>query len=597
MTSLTPEIAVLLIILVVAIILFATERVPVDVISLGVMVALVVTGLLTTEQAFAGFGSDTVMMFLGLLILTAALTRTGVVDVVGRTIIRSSGQDPRRLLLVIMAGAAGLSTFMSNTAAAAFFLPIAIGLAQRSRTSASQLLMPLAFAAILASSVTLVSTSTNIVISGLLTDYDLPPMGMFELAPVGLPVMLLGIAYMYFIGSRMIPNRMGEDEFEDGLGARIYLTELMILPNSPLIGKTLQDSGLGSELDLKVLRVVRAKNQYFGPRADLVLQGDDVLLVEGGRDEILKVKDTTGIDIKADVKLSDPSLRADETLGLVEAILLPGSPLIGRTLKRFRFRERYGLQVLAINRHGETIRRKISQVPLRLGDVLLVQGRQRNVALLASDRSISILGQVEGQRPNLQRAPMAVALFAGSLLVATVGLVPLPVAVLAGAALAFVTRCITPEEAYREVEWKLIVLVGGMLALGAAMETTGAAQFLAGELVRLTNGASPLVLLAAFFIVTMLLTQPMSNQAAAVIVVPVAIQTALHLNLNPRSFAMMIAVAASCSYITPLEPACLMVYGPGRYRFMDFIRVGSLLTVIIFALALVLVPLVWPLSP
>ena len=595
MSALTTEIAVLLFILITVLVLFATERVPVDVISLGVVVALVVTGLLPMERAFAGFGSETVMMFLGLLILTAALSRTGVVDAAGRTIIRATGEDPRRLLLVIMVGAAGLSTFMSNTAAAAFFLPITVGLAQRTRTSASQLLMPLAFAAILASSVTLVSTSTNIVVSGLMTRYDMPPMGMFELTPVGVPIMVLGIAYMYFIGSRIIPNRIGEGEFENGFGVRIYLTELLIRPNSPLIGKTLRESDLGSELDLKVLRVVRDKNQYFGPRADLSLQEGDVLLVEGQRDEILKIKDRTGIDIKADVKLSDPSLRSDETLHLVEAILLPGSPLIGRTLKRFRFRERYGLQVLAINRHGETIRRKISQVPLQMGDVLLIQGRQPNVALLASDRTISILGQVEGQRPNLQRAPIAVALFVGSLLVGTVGWVPLPVALLAGAALAFVTRCITPEEAYREVEWKLIILVGGMLALGTAMATTGTADFLADQIVRLTAGASPLVLLGAFFVATMLLTQPMSNQAAAVVILPVAIQTAVQLGLNPRTFAMMIAVAASCSYITPLEPACMMVYGPGRYRFTDFVKVGALLTIIIFILALVLVPVIWPL--
>jgi di/tricarboxylate transporter len=591
----SPEILLLLVIIVVTLVLFSLERVPADVIALGVMLSLILTGLLTPEQAFAGFGSDTVMMILGLLILTAALTRTGVVDIAGRAVMRHTGQDPDRLLVIIVVAAAALSTFMSNTASAAFFLPIVLGAAQRTRTSASRLLMPLAFASILTSSVTLVSTSTNLVISGLLTQHDMPAMGMFELAPVGIPIALAGILYMLTIGRRLIPNRASSDEFEQPFGVRLYLTEVLVLSDSPLIGKTLGESGLGSELDLNVLRVVRGKNRYFGARASLRLEHADVLLVEGSRDEILKVKDIAGIDIKADVKLSDPGLSSDEA-ELVEVILLPGSPLLGRTLKRFRFRERYGLQVLAINRQGETIRRKISQVQLRLGDMLLVQGRRANISMLASDRTFGVVGDVEQQRPNVARAPIAITIFVASLAATTLGLLSLPVAVLLGAMAAFVTRCITPEEAYREVEWKAIILIGAMLSLGAAMQETGAAEYIAGHLVTLVGATQPLALLTGFFILTVILTQPMSNQAAAIVVVPIAIQTALQLNLNPRAFAMMIAVAASCSYLTPLEPACLMVYGPGRYKFFDFVKVGSLLTVIVFVIAVFLVPLVWPLQ-
>ena len=591
----TPAILLLLAIIVVALVLFSLERVPADVVALGVMLSLILTGLLPAERAFAGFGSDTVMMILGLLILTAALTRTGVVDIAGRTVMRYTGHAPNRLLVIVVVTAAVLSAFMSNTASTAFFLPIVIGVAQRTRTSASQLLMPLAFAAILTSSVTLVSTSTNLVISGLLTANGMPAMGMFELAPVGLPVAIAGIIYILTIGRRFIPNRLGADEFDQPFGVRLYLTEVMILPGSPIAGKTLIESGLGSELDLNVLRIVRGKNRYFGPRSNLTLEEGDVLLVEGNRDEILKVKDIAGIDIKADVKLSDPGMTNEEA-ELVEVILLPGSPLLGRTLKRFRFRERYGLQVLAINRQGETIRRKISQVQMRLGDMLLVQGRRANISLLASERSLGVIGAVEERRPNVARAPIAITIFIAALGATTLGILSLPVAVLLGSVVAFVTRCITPEEAYREVEWKAIVLIGSMLALGAAMQETGAADYIAGQLVTLVGSAQPLALLAGFFVLTVLLTQPMSNQAAAIVVVPIAIQTALQLDLNPRAFAMMIAVAASCSYLTPLEPACLMVYGPGRYKFVDFLKVGSLLTVIVFVIAIALVPLVWPLQ-
>jgi di/tricarboxylate transporter len=591
----TPEIILLLVIIAITLVLFSLERIPADVVALGVMLSLILTGLLPAEQAFAGFGSDTVMMILGLLILTAALTRTGVVSQVGRLVMRYTGQEPKRLLTIIVISAAVMSAFMSNTASAAFFLPIVLGLAQRTRTSASQLLMPLAFATILTSSVTLVSTSTNLVVSGLLTQYGYEPLGMLELSPVGIPIAIAGIIYMLTIGRRLIPNRLGDDEFEQPFAARVYLTEVMILPGSPLTGKTLAESGLGSELDLNVLRIVRGKNRYFGARATQRLEEGDVLLVEGKRDEILKIKDTAGIDIKADVKLGDPDLASDEA-EMIEAILLPGSSMIGRTLKRFRFRERYGLQVLAINRQGETIRRKISQVQLRMGDVLLVQGRRSNLALLASDRSLGIVGGVEEQRPNLQRAPLAVAIFVGALALATLGIVSLPVAVLLGALVAFATRCITPEEAYREVEWKAIILIGAMLSLGAAMQATGTADFIAAQLVALVGEANPLALLSGFFVLTVLLTQPMSNQAAAIVVVPIALQLATQLNLNPRTFAMMIAVAASCSYLTPLEPACLMVYGPGRYKFIDFLKVGSLLTAVVFVIAIVLVPIIWPIN-
>jgi di/tricarboxylate transporter len=428
-----------------------------------------------------------------------------------------------------------------------------------------------------------------------MTRYGQPPMGMFELAPVGIPVAVVGLLYMATIGRRLIPERGGGNGLDQTYGIRSFLTEVMILPASPLVGKTLAESGLGSDLDLTVIRVVRDKHDYMLPDADLELQADDVLLVEGQREEILKIKDEVGIDIKADVKLSDPAVEAEE-LQLVEAILLPRSPLIGRTLKGARFREQYGLQVLAINRHGETIRRKISQVELKLGDILLIQGPHSNISLFNEGNHFRVLEAVNGgrARPNRRRARRAIAIFVGALAVATLNIVSLPVAVLLGTLLVFLTRCITPEEAYRDVEWRALILIGAMLALGAAMEETGAAQYLAAQIVNLSGNANPLALLAGFFILTVVLTQPMSNQAAAIVIVPVAMQTALRLNLNPRTFAMMIAVAASCSYLTPLEPSCLMVYGPGRYKFVDFLKVGSLLTVLIFVIALALVPLVWP---
>lgn len=590
----TFEIILLLGLVAVALIFFSFEWVSSDVVALGLLLALILTGLLPPKEAFAGFGSDTVLMILSLLIMTSALVKTGVVDLAGRTILRYAGTKTGPLLLVIMVAVATLSAFISNTAAAAFFLPVVLGIAAKSKVSASRFLMPLAFASILTSSVTLISTSTNLVISGLMSNAGLPAMGMFELAPVGIPVAVAGIVYMFFIGRRLIPERAQGEGLLEEFGVRSYVTEVLLRPDSPLVGKTIREANLGRDLDLAVVRVLR-ENEYLWPRRDLVLREGDVLLVEGERKNVLKVKDTAGIDIRPDVELSDPDLRTEEYT-LVEALVGPGSRLVGRTLRAVALRERYRVQVIGLNRSGRNMLEKLSRTVLRVGDVLLVQGRSQGVSALAEEGLVSVLQAVEENRIPRPRAWRAMAIFAGSLAFATANVVPLAVAVLLGAFAMFVTKCINPADAYRELEWRVIILISCMLALGQAMSATGTALFLANHVAEWSSGFSPVWLLAGFFLLTVALTQPMSNQAAAAVILPIAIQTATQLGLNPRTFVMGIAVAASCSYLTPLEPACLMVYGPGRYRFADFVRVGLPLTLVIFAIAMVLVPRVWPLQ-
>ncbi|MBN2548466.1 MAG: SLC13 family permease [Anaerolineales bacterium] len=590
----TLPIFLLLVILVIALLLFTFEWVPPDVTALGVLVTLVVLRLVPLEQAFAGFGSDTVMLLLGLLIMTAALMRTGVVEVVSRKLLHFTHQRPGSLLPATMIAVGSLSAFINNTAAAAFFLPVILGLSQRAKLSAPRLLMPMAFAAILASSVTLVGTSTNLVVSGLMTQAGLPPIGMFELTPVGIPVLVSGLLYMFFIGQRLIPERPAPQNLTETFDLRPFLAEMRITPGSALAGSTLEQSGLGRNYDLTVLAIIRAGQRQLDPPAEAVLQVGDVLLVEGSSEAILKIKDIAGIDIQADVKFSDQDLQ-DGEMRLAEVVLLPRSPFIGRTLKGLQMRERYQIQVLAINRRTGVIYSKIASTRLQMGDVLLVQGNHKQIAAMQAENAFDVLGVVETQRFNRRQAFKVGGIFVGALLLGSLNLVPLPAAMLLGALLIFVTRCITPDEAYRLVEWKVLILIGCMLALGAAMKSTGAAEFLAKGLAELVGSWNPLWLLSGFFALTVLLTQPMSNQAAAAVVIPVALQTSLELGLNPRTFAMMIAIAASTSYLTPLEPACLMVYGPGHYRFLDFVKVGGLLTIVVYILAIILTPLLWPL--
>jgi di/tricarboxylate transporter len=450
-SSVTFSIALLLALTLVALVLFALEIISADVIALALMLTLTLTGLLPPERAFAGFGSDTVIVILGLLILTAALLRTGVMDMVGRVILRHTGDSAGRLLIVVSIAAAGLGAFMSNTASTAFFLPVVFGLARRAKISPGKLLLPLAFAGIVSSSVSLISTSTNVVVSGLLQDYRLPPMGMFELAPVGIPVAVTGVIYLLTLGRRLVPDRFAGDAPDaDPLGLRPYLAEIIILPDSPLVGKTLGDAALGRDLDLKVLRILRGEKRALWPEPWLVLQGGDILIVEGGSEEILKIKDVSGIEIKADLELSDPSLSPDE-LGLVEALVLPRSPLVGRTLKGYGFRERFGLQVLGISRHGEAMHHKISTVPLRIGDLLLLQGPRERLRAMESANVVRVIGAPEEERPRVRLAPVAIAIFLGVITLPTLKLVTLPVAVMLGVVAVFLTRCLTSTEAYREV--------------------------------------------------------------------------------------------------------------------------------------------------
>ncbi len=623
----TVEIGLMFGILVVTMALLAFELFSEDVVALGVLVALILTGLLTTDEAFAGFGSDTFVLLLGLFVMTAALSRTGVVEIVGRLVM----QRANHVLLIILVGTAGLSAFLSNTAAAAFFLPLVLGISRRLKISPSKLLMPMAFASIVSSGVTLISTSTNIVVSGLITQYGLEPMGMFELFPVGIVISVLGVAYMYFIAPRLIPDRIGNANRMDTLNNAVYASEVVVTEDSPLAGKTLAEARFASEYDLSILRIVRNKTRYIVPKPNVRMQTGDIMLVQGDREALLRVKDIAGIELKADLKFGElvesstnddaeeavnfegdtmqwvelQSERAAErterletpSMNIAELLIVPNSQLINRTLRGSRFRERYGVHVLAINRHGETLRRKLSQVPLRLGDVLLVQGTDDDFAQLQPvTDSFQFLGAVEAPRVNRRRAPTSIVIFIAAILIATFNIVPFSVAAVMGTIAMFVTRCITPEEAYRAVEWKALILIGSMLALGVAMDKTGAAQYAADMITGWVGDAGGFWLLSGFFVLTVLLTQPMSNQAASVVVIPIALATATQLGLNPRSFAMTIALAASCSYLTPLEPASLMVYGPGGYRFADFFKVGAPLTILIYIITMIGVPLVWPLN-
>ncbi|MCO6510763.1 MAG: anion permease, partial [Aridibacter famidurans] len=427
--------------------------------------------------------------------------------------------------------------------------------------------------------------------------YGMAPYSLFELTPVGLIVAFLGIIYMLFVGRRILPSRGGEESLTEQYAMREYFSELIVLPSSHLVGKTLVESNIGEDLDLNVLGIFRTGEQIAAPRADELIEEGDLLIVEGTLANILNVKAEAGLEIKPDFKLSDRDLEAGD-IELFEVMVLRDSQLVGQTLKTLNFRHAFDLTVLAVNRHGVTILNKISDTKFRFGDVLLVQGNPRSIKPLVAENELMLLEEVSSGSMRTDKRRWAIAAFAVFLTLSLSGTLtgydfPLAIAVLIGVFILLATRTVRYGELYQLIDFRLLVLIACMMSFGTAMEKTGTDRYLATLIEVYFGQFGPTALLAGFFLLTVGLTQPMSNQAAALVVLPVAIQTALMLELNPRTFAVIVTYAASFSFMTPLEPACVLVYTPGRYSFMDFVKVGTFLTLIVFIVSIILVPMFW----
>jgi di/tricarboxylate transporter len=593
----TTPIAVTLVLLLVAVVLFATERIPIDIVTILLVMGMVLTGTLTPAEAFSGFGNDIVITIAGLFILTGGLVKTGVIDVIGRRLHRISGGQEFRLTVLVMLTAAACAAVMKNTTTTAMFVPVVLGLCERTRVPPSKLMMPLAFGAILGGTCTLIGTSTNLAVSGALSRYGMQPFTMFELTPVGVAIVCVGMLYMLLIGLRLLPRHEGSASLTEQYNIREYMSEVIVLPDSTLVGKTLAEANVGDELDLTVVGVIRGKQGRIAPSGNLKIEAEDLLLVQGRIEDLLRVKSEVGIEIKADFKLSDRMLEG-ENAELFEAMVLRGSDFVGRTLKGLKFRQRHQLTVLGINRHGVVLLSKLSAVSLRFGDVLLVQGRREQIEPLAADGQLLLLEDVSEQGGRAGKRRWALAAFGVFLFFSILHPwnLPLPIAVILGVLIMLASRSVRTQEMYDMVEWRLIVLIAGMISFGVAMEKTHADQYLADIIRHIGEPYGGLAVLAGFFLMTVALTQPMSNQAAALVMLPIGVKTALALGLNPRAFAVTITYAASCSFLTPLEPACVLIFTPGRYRFFDFVKVGSVLTIAVFAIVMLLVPIFWPLK-
>ena len=608
----TWEIATVLSLIVFALVQFMRERWPTDLTGLVVFAALLALSQLPFESSFPEtrallgvFANPAPITVAAMFVLSNALERTGALSRVLTKLEDLGNLGPRGLLLVMMLGTALVSAFINNTPVVVVGLPIAIHLANRAGVSASIFLIPLSYASIFGGTCTLVGTSTNILASGLLADSGEMPFGMFETAAVGLPLLLIGTAYVVLLAPKMLPERktLAQDLTEGGFSE--YVVEATVQEGSQAINATLAEAGLGPRAGFRVLEVLRRGEPYFEPLDSLRLRAGDRVVIAGPPEAVAGIIAMPGLELDAEKDLAPAGDQVVTHEGrLAEVIVGPLSEIIGRSVRELNFRQRFGVIVLAIHRRGTNLSRGFENIPLQPGDTLLLLGPEGAVKGLRASADLLLL-----DRPRVPttaqraRTPVVLGTLAAVVAAATFNIVPIAVAALIGCVFLMVTGTLKPRQAYRSVDWGLLFLIYSTLALGQAMESTGTAQFVAGNLATAATELvpvvwKPLLLLAVVFLITSTITELLSNNATVVLMMPIALGIAAELGLDPRPFAIAITIAASASFATPIGyQTNTYVYSAGGYRFADFIRFGLPLNILYFIGAVLIIPRVWSFHP
>lgn len=577
--------------LVLAILLFASEKLPVDVITIGLLLILVITGLITPDEAFLGFSSDFMVILASIFVITGALNETGVLDKVGSYLVKIVRKNKWLFLINMMIITALLSAFMNNTTVTALVIGPAIAMSRKLKMLPSKVLIPIAFASMLGGTCTLIGTSTNVAVSGYIKQQGMEPLGFFEILPIGIILTVVGIIYILIFSKWLLPSRETKS-FTEGYEIRQYLTEIYIAKNSKLIGQRVFDSDLAKS-NVNIVRLLRNKENMIPVRSS-VIEPEDVLLVECNIDELMKMKERQGIEILGDV-ITDTELQTNK-IKLAEVLITPNSALINKSLKESRFRLNFDVIVLAVHRFNENLAMKIGDIKLKTGDLLLMQGHKDNIDALRNSPDFTVLGDFRVNMFKERKGIFTALFFIAAVLLGSLKVIPLSIAFLSASLMTVLIGAISTEKLYQVIDWRLLILIAGMSAFGIAMEKTGASVLLAEKIIKLVSGFGPNAVLAAFCVLVVLLTQPLSNAAAALVVLPVALQAAEMMNANPREFAVCIMLCASISFITPFEPSCILVYGPGKYKFIDFIKIGLPLTIILVIIILMVTPYYWPMK-
>ncbi|MDX1414481.1 MAG: SLC13 family permease [Candidatus Promineifilaceae bacterium] len=591
----TTDIALTLLIILAALILFATEKLRVDVVALLVLIAVGVLGLIPQEELFSGFSNSAVITVWAVYMVSGGLFRTGVANAMGKAILKIAGHGEAQLIAIIMLSVGIISAFMNNVGAVAMLLPAVVGISRETKVPVSKLLIPLAFASLLGGSITLIGTPANILAAGIVAEWGLPTFGFFEFTPMGIVVLTAGVLYMVLIGRHLLPSRDGARGKEDVERLRGYVTEVRVKENSPLVGKSLIESNLGEDYDFTVLAIQREGGQQQILHRDTEIMSGDLLAVESSASNILAANKALGLAIAVDHQLDFDVLEPGD-VHLIEATVAPNSQIVGVSLQEVHFRDRYGFTVLAISRAGEMITKRLRDVPLKFGDTLLLQGPQHRIDTLQDDQDFLVLEPVKVEQFRSNKAPIAVGALILAIILTIFAGMNIALSMVIAAVIMILTGALTIEEAYQSVDWRTVFLVAGMLTLGLAMEETGTAAFLADIILGTLGAYGPRAALAGIYLLAALITQPMSNAAAIVLVVPIAIDTAFGMDASYKTFTMAVVIGAATSFLTPVgHKANVLVFGPGEYKFTDYARVGALLTIILLIVSMIFLPIFWPL--
>ncbi|HJN69649.1 MAG TPA: SLC13 family permease [Candidatus Marinimicrobia bacterium] len=581
-------------------ILFVTELLPLDVTALSILAIVLVLGYISPEEAISGFANPAVITIALLFVLSHSLQKSGILEYM---IIRLNKLTERSRFLglfVFLISVALASAFVNNTAIVAIFIPLTIRLAQKYNLSPSKLLMPLSYIAIIGGTLTLVGTSTNLLVNSIYvnTISSSPPLGMFEFAKFGLVMLVIGMAYLLIAVPFLIPSRTVTSSLTKSYHMGGYLTELKVSEESPLVGRTCKERAVNKNYDITVLDILRDGKLISKNIRDTIIYPEDILFVRGSLENFLRMKEVEKVTMLTDEKLTQDELIHDDNT-LVECLITNQTDLVGKSLMEINFRRRFGSFILAIRREGEILRKKIAHVVLQAFDTLLIYGPIEKIKELSDSGDFIVLGEIEATLQKHKYWWVSVAVIFGAVILAALGIVPILKGALVGAIFLLVIRVVTANEAYQSINWQVIVLIAALIPLGIVIQKSGTAFWIGTVLNDIANAFNPLIrptiMLSLVYLVTIILTEMTSNAATAIIMTPIAISAAQQMGLEPRTFVFAVCFAASASFITPIGyQTNLMVYGPGGYKFTDYVRVGLPLAIVLWCMATWLIPILWP---
>jgi len=565
---------------------FLRERYPVEVVAIVGAALLVVLGILPTGEVMDVFSNSAPWTIVAMFVLVGALVRTGGLDWLSGLAGRNAAQNPTLTLIGILVAVAALSAFINNTPIVVVMLPVMIQLARQMGVAPSRLLMPMAFAAVLGGCISLVGTSTNLVVDGVARQAGLEPFGIFEMTPLGLPLAIAGLVYLILLGPRMLPDRTSMAGLLSDKSRARFFTEAVIPPDSNLIGREVLSVRLFQREGVRLIDVIRGDASLRRDLAGVTLEVGDRIVLKTAMTELLSLQ-------------RDKSLRrvdqvsATETT-TVEALITPDCKMVGRRLGDMRLRRRYGVYPLALHRRDQNIGSRLDDVVIRVGDTILIEGAAADIQRLAADQNLVDVSHPRDRALRRDRAPVVVAVLVGVIGLSALEIAPIEIVAFIGVAIVLVTRCIDAEEAFSFIDGRLLAMLFAMLAVGAALDHSGAVGLIVGAATPWLDGWPPFLFVFAVFVLTSVLTELLSNNAVAVVVTPVAISLAMSLGMDPRPIALVVMMGASFGFATPIGYQCnTLIYGPGGYKFTDFVRFGAPLNLLMGVLCAILVPLLY----